>query len=222
MELAKGDFIELDFTGKIVDSEEIFDTTNKEVAKKASLDTKNLSSFKLSVGNEMLPKGFDSDLIGKDIGKEYIINLTPENAFGKRDPKLVRMIPTKHFTEQNIEPARGMQLDLDGQLTRILSSSGGRTLVDFNNPLAGKKIEYTYTILKKIEEQREKIDALQKFFFRNIFPFEISEKKVTFKVPEKLKGFIGMFEQKFKDILDIEIEAKVEEKSEDKKEKEKD
>ena len=48
------------------------------------------------------------------------------------------------------------------------------------------------------------------------------EKKVTFKVPEKLKGFIGMFEQKFKDILDIEIEAKVEEKSEDKKEKEKD
>lgn len=219
MKLAKGDFIELDFTGKTAGSNEIFDTTNKEVAKKENLNTKDLSTFKLSIGNEMIPKGFDSDLVGKEVGKEYTITLTPEKAFGKRDPKLVRMIQTKYFHEQNINPIRGMQLNLDGQLTRVLSSSGGRTLVDFNNPLAGKKIEYTYKILKKIEDQKEKIDAMQKFFFRTIFPFDISEKKVTFKVPEKFQAFIQIFAQKFKEILDIDIEAKIEEK---KKEKSKD
>jgi hypothetical protein len=36
------------------------------------------------------------------------------------------MVPTRLFLEQRINPQRGMQLNLDGQIVKILSNSGGR------------------------------------------------------------------------------------------------
>jgi glutamate racemase len=93
----------------------------------------------------MLPEGFDNDLEGKEEEKEYTLDLKAKEAFGKRNPQMIRMIPTKMFHAQKINPAKGMQLSLDGQMVKIISVSSGRTLVDFNNPLAGKDIIYEYT-----------------------------------------------------------------------------
>ncbi|MCR4284491.1 MAG: FKBP-type peptidyl-prolyl cis-trans isomerase [archaeon] len=208
----KNDFIEIDFTGKIVGTDEIFDTTLKEEAKKANLDLKNLKPFVLSVGSKMLPVGFDEDLEGKESGKSYVVHVKADKAFGKRNPQMVKMIPTKMFHEQKIEPQRGMQLALDGQLVRILSSSGGRTLVDFNNPLAGKDITYNYTINKVVEDIKEKIDALQSFLFGRKFEFNINDKLVIFNVEKGFEPFIKMFAQKFEEILGMKVETKVVEK----------
>jgi len=205
----KNDFIEIEFTGKIRGTDEIFDTTIKADAEKAGLNIKEIKPFILSVGHKMLPTGFDADIEGKDVGKQYTLNLNPEDAFGKRDPKLVRMIPTKHFHEQKINPERGMQLNLDGQIVKILSSDRGRTLTDFNNPLAGKPITYTYKINKTVTDQKEKINALQDFLFRKQFDFEIKEDKVTFKIEKQFEPFIKMFTPKFEEILGLKIESKI-------------
>ena len=147
MAVKKNDFIEIEFTGNISNTDEIFDTNIEKDAKKAGMDLKNIKPFILSVGHKMLPNGFDKDLEGKEIEKSYALELKPEDAFGKRNPQMVRMIPTKHFHEQKINPERGMQLSLDGQLVKILSSDRGRTLVDFNNPLAGKNVTYNGLVL---------------------------------------------------------------------------
>ena len=104
--IKKNDFIEIEFTGKISSTDEIFDTNIEADAKKAKLDIKNIKPFILSVGHEMLPKGFDNDLTEKEIGKSYVVNIKPEDAFGKRNPQMIRMIPTKLFHEQKIEPVR--------------------------------------------------------------------------------------------------------------------
>ena len=119
------------------------------------------------------------------------------------------MIPTKHFHEQKINPERGMQLSLDGQLVKILSSDKGRTLVDFNNPLAGKEVTYTYKINKIITDQKEKINALQEFLFRRIFEFEVKNNKVIFKIEKQFKPFVEMFTPKFKEILGLELDSKI-------------
>ena len=217
MTISKNDFIEVEFTGKISNTDEIFDTNIESDAKKANLDIKNIKPFILSVGHKMLPKGFDDDLIGKNVGKSYSVNLIPENAFGKRDSQMVRMIPTKLFHEQKIEPARGMQLSLDGQLVKILSSDRGRTLVDFNNPLAGKDITYTYKINKAVTDQKEKINAMQEFLFQKIFEFEVKDKIITFKVEKQLEPLIKMLAPKFEEILGLKIESEIiEEKKETK------
>ncbi len=209
MVINKNDFIEIEFTGKITSTNEIFDTNIKTDAKETNVDAKKIKPFVLSVGHKMLPKGFDDDLIGKEIEKSYTINIKPENAFGKRNPEMVKMVPTKLFHEQKIEPTRGMQITLDGQLVKILSSDRGRTLVDFNNPLAGKEVTYTYKINKTITDQKEKIDALQEFLFQKVFKFDLNDKTITFKVEKQFEPFVKMLGPKFEEILGLKVESEV-------------
>jgi len=208
MTLKKNDFVEIEFTAKLSDNDEIFDTNILEVAKKADLDTKFIKPFILSIGHKMLPLGLDEDLVGKELKKDYSIDLTPENAFGKRDPKMVRMIPTKLFHEQDIDPVRGTQLSLDGQLVRVLSSSSGRTLIDFNNPLAGKNITYDYKIKRIVTDEKERVDALQEFLFKQTFPSEVTSEKITLGVPKENVPMANMFMPKFEEILGKKVEVK--------------
>tara|TARA_Y100000310_G_scaffold188555_1_gene188521 strand:+ start:6047 stop:6721 length:675 start_codon:yes stop_codon:yes gene_type:complete len=219
MTIKKDNFIEIEFTGKIAETGEIFDTNIKSDAKKANLNIKNIKPFILSIGNKMLPGGFDEDLIGKKLGKGYILRLKPEKAFGKRDQKMIRMIPTRLFHQQEISPQRGMQLNLDGQLVKVLSSSGGRTLVDFNNPLAGKEVLYSYKINRLIKDEEEKIRALQDFLFKRIFEFEIKDKKLIFKIKKDEEPLIKLFESKFEDLLNLKVEIKIIENKEKKNSK---
>ena len=212
--ISKNDFIELEFTGKIKNTDEIFDTTIKSDAEKLNPDIKDVKPLIIAVGNKMLPEGFDADLEGKEENKEYSIDIKPDKAFGKRNPQMVRMIPSKFFHDQKINPQRGMQFDIDGQLTRILSVSGGRILVDFNNPLAGKEITYTYNIKRKITNLDEKINALQEFFFRKKFEFKVDLKKklITLSLEEKEKHFekfIELMAKPFDEILGMKVKVKV-------------
>lgn len=212
----KGDFIEIEFVAKT--DEQVFDTNIKSEAEKAGLQI-NTKPFILAIGKEMTIKGFDADLENKEIGKSYSVKIKPENAFGKRNPQLVKTIPLKAFREQNINPQRGMQLSLDGRTVRVLSSSGGRVLVDYNHPLAGRPVEYDYKIKRKVEKQEEKINSVQDFLFRKQFPFKTTDKKVILKLSPKEKQFqqfLFLMREPFQKILDLELDLEIQE---DKKEK---
>lgn len=214
--IQKNDFIEIEFTGKA--NNEIFDTTNKDEAKKIGLDA-DVKPLIVSVGNQMLLKGLDDFLEGKEIGKKYSLHLSQEKAFGKRNPSMIKTMPLKIFTEKQMTPYPGMSVQLDNYIAKILSVSGGRVTVDFNNPLAGKEIDYEFKVLKKIENDEEKINALQDFFFKQRFDFEIKDKKVIFKKAE-IKYFIDLFNQKFKEMTGLDFETEEQKKPETKKEKE--
>jgi len=200
--IQKNDFVEIEFTGTA--NGQIFDTTNKEDAKKIGLDA-NVKPLIVSAGNEMLLKGLDEALEGKELEKEYKIELSPEKAFGSRDPKLIRILSMKVFKEKDMNPIPGMTIQLDQNLAKILSVSGGRVTVDFNNPLAGKDIEYKFKVNKKVTEDEDKINALQDFFFKQRFEFKIKDKKVIFK-DDKIKSIIEFIKPKFKEILDFDVE----------------
>jgi len=219
MAIKQNDFIEIEFTGKA--NNEIFDTTNKQEAKQMSsnIKTEDIKPIIISVGNQMLLKAFDDTLKEKEINKKYSIHLKPEQAFGKRNPALIKTIPLKIFHEKDMNPAPGMTFQMDNYMVKILSVSGGRVITDFNNPLAGKEIDYDFKILKKITDNKEKINALQDFFFKKRFDFEINNKnkKVIFK-DEKIKPLVQMMAQKFKDMIgmDFVVEKPKEEKEEKK------
>lgn len=204
--VSKNDFIEIEFVGKVKDTKEVFDTNSKAEIEKNKLNFQ-AKPYIICVGKNMSIVGLDKDIEGKEVGKEYNTEFKPEEAFGKRNPSLVRMIPLKVFIEQRIMPQKGMQLSLDGAIVKVVSVSGGRVLVDFNNPLAGKVVSYTYKILRKVEDQNEKVNALQDFFFRKRFDFAIKDKEVTFKVEAPLVKFIEMMSKPFEDILSLKIKA---------------
>src|SRR6056297_514428 len=99
----------------------------------------------------------DEFLIGKEVGKNYTIELTPEKAFGKRDPKQLQMIPLKVFYQHQINPVPGASFNFDGKIAKVLTVSGGRVMVDFNNPLAGKDVVYDIEVKRKVDDLNEQI-----------------------------------------------------------------
>jgi len=115
----------------------------------------------------MFLKGVENFLIGKDIGN-YNLNLEPEKAFGKRQQQFIQMISMKIFKEKKLNPFPGAIFNFDGKMAKVLSVSGGRVLVDFNNPLSGKSVNYKLKILRKIDDMNEKTRALIDFFLEKI------------------------------------------------------
>lgn len=154
------DFIKLNYTGRLADNT-VFDTTKEDLAKKNNLHAKKIkySPLTICVGEKQILPGLDEELIGKEIGKTYTITLPPEKAFGKRDIKNMRIVPANVFKEHKMQPQPGLQIDVDGQLGIVTRVSGGRVIVNFNHPLAGKIVVYEIEILERITDVKEQLQS---------------------------------------------------------------
>jgi len=212
----KHDFIELEFIGKNINDNEVFDTNIKEEAKKLNPNIKEVKPLVLCIGADMVVKGLDEAIIDKEVGKKYTTKLAPEKAFGKRDGKLIKLVPKRFFIEQKINPMPGMTLALDNSLVKVVSSSGGRVMIDFNNPLAGKDVEYEFTIKRILSDNREKVNSIQSFLFGKEFEFEIDEakKKIIFSELQ-LMPILNAFKEKFKELIGFDVEILAKKKEEE-------
>ncbi|WP_289846411.1 FKBP-type peptidyl-prolyl cis-trans isomerase [Thermococcus alcaliphilus] len=167
MKVAKKDVIRLHYTGKIKETGEIFDTTYEDVAKEAGIYSEKgiYGPVPIAVGAGHVIKGLDEALEGLEVGKKYTIELPPEKAFGKRDPKLIKTFTIGQFRRQGIYPFPGLDVEIETESGkklkgRVMSVSSGRVRVDFNHPYAGKTVVYEVEILEKIDDPIEKVKAL--------------------------------------------------------------
>jgi len=206
-QLKKNDFVELHYIGKIKDGD-VFDTNIKEEARKIKLDIKS-RPLVICLGQNMILPSIDEFLINKEVGKKYKLELEPEKAFGKRNKDLVKTMPLSAFSKHNVKPEKGMVFTFDSVFGKIIST-GSRVMVDFNNPIAGKEVEYDLNIKRIVTDINEKIKALMASFFRKEFDFEIKEKKLIIKLKEEskeIKAFIEIFKEKFNEILSLDLEV---------------
>lgn len=207
-----GDFIEVEYSGRIKEDSMLFDTTSAEAAKKEGIFSENMEYGPaiICVGQRDVLKGLDERIIGAEIGKEYSFNLAAEEAFGKKDVKLIQLIPTKKFTEQNVRPMPGLQINVDGHIGVVKTAAGGRTLVDFNHPLSGKELTYDIKILRIITDRNEKIKSLFKLHL-NLNADEIKIEDNNVLVPLKPQFVLAVqnnISQKVKDLVLPELEVK--------------
>lgn len=202
------DFVELDYTGKLHDGV-VFDTTDEQVAHQAGLPHHHgsLQPTVVCIGEHQLLPGLDKDLEGKEIGKEYTVILSPELAFGKRDIKNIRIIPMNTFREHEVQPRPGLQVDVDGERGIVTSIAGGRVVVNFNHPLAGKEITYTYTIRRKITDVSEKIKAFISGSMnlpQNQIEVSVAEEKASVQLPLQLPTeFNDLLSKKLVDLTGV-------------------
>ena len=211
MVFKKKDFIEIEFTGRVKNGE-IFDSNIKKDLKKADLDVEP-KPFIFSLGEGMFLKGIEDFLTGKDIGK-YEIELSPEKAFGVRDGKLIKIVPLNIFKQRKLNPVPGVMFNFDGRMAKVLSVSGGRITMDFNNPVAGKTVVYNINVLRKVNDINEKTKAFIDFLFRKDFKFKIDNKKLILEAEKSIANIVEAFKDKFKEILGLELTVKeVEEKT---------
>jgi hypothetical protein len=105
-----------------------------------------------------------------------------------------------------LNPVPGFAFNFDGRIGKVLAVSGGRVIVDFNNPIAGKDVIYKIKLLRKINDLKEKAKALIKFLFREDLKFEIKEKQIIMEVEKPMIEFVKLFKDKFHEMLDLELE----------------
>lgn len=179
-------FVEVDYTGRLADGT-IFDTTLEKIAKEHHLGEKRtFGPMIICIGERQILPGLDQQLVGKEIRKEYTITLPPEQAFGKRDIKKMKILPISTFREHKMDPHPGLQIDVDGELGTVAQISGGRVIVNFNHPLSGKEVTYTMTILRQVTDQHEQITAFLKTAFglpADQIKMEIKEETATIELP---------------------------------------
>ncbi len=189
--MKKGDFIEIEFVGRVKATGEIFDLTSEELAKKEGLYRPGYKygPALVVIGSDMTIPGVMKQLEAMEVGEEREFDVQPKDGFGLRSPKLIRVLPISKFTENRINPVPGEYYEIDGMRAKIQSVSGGRVRVDFNNPLAGKVLTYRVKILRKIEQRDDKIKKVLEYYGIENDGFKLKEGKLTIKaknMPNKL------------------------------------
>lgn len=163
MAIEKGDFIKIQYTGKFNEGM-VFDTTDEEVAKENGIYTPRgvYGGDVVVVGSGQTIKGLDEDFEGKEDGYSGTITVPPEKAFGPHNPALVETLSVTKIKDQlkDQKPYPGMGIELNGKRGVIIQVIGRRVRVDFNHALAGKEVEYEYTIENKLEDNVEKVKGL--------------------------------------------------------------
>ena len=187
--IKKDDLIELDFIGTFKENGEIFDLTIESDAKKNNIFDPNFKykPMKAFVGSGQLLKGIDKKLVGAEVGKKMEFDLEPKEAFGTRSSKLIQLISLSKLRSKKVNPVVGMRLDVDGRQATVRSVNGGRVLLDFNHPFAGKDVHYMLKPIKVLSAVKDKVAFSTELLGFQAEGLKVDGKKVTFKLPNKEK-----------------------------------
>ncbi len=193
--IKKNDFIELIYTGIIKETNQIFDTNDIQIAKKANLFNPKHSyqPHTICIGHQDVVEGLDKALEGKEVEKPFIVEVAPEQGFGKRDAKLFQLVSASNFKEQQIHPVPGLQVTINNMPGVIKTASGGRILVDFNHPLSGRTLIYKAMIKSIITNPKQKLEGYLKLLLsipKIEARVEDNIAEVKLDVPEKFQETI--------------------------------
>jgi len=206
----KGSLILVDYTAKVKDSQEVFDTTIEEDAKKYSIHEPNVKYQPklVSIGEVSYPvlKGLDEALSKTTLGDKLTVEVTPDKGFGERDASKVRMIPVRKLGEDAEKVSVGDTIEVDNKRGIIRFIGSGRVQIDYNHRYAGKTILYEVNVIKSLDSPNDKIDGILK----NRLPledskikFELKDKEVNITIPEEILRADGL--QIMKHFIQLDI-----------------
>lgn len=216
-----GEFVLVDYVGRVKDSGEIFDITNEEVAKKEGQYKQDFKygPVPIIVDSEFILPGLNEAIKEMKVGEKKKVELPPEKAFGKRTEELIKLIPESQFHAQGIEPKVGEYITISKLRGKVMSIDGGRVRIDFNHPLAGKTLTYELELVGMITEAAEKVKSVV-YYFTGVDNKDIKvelkerEAEIAFtkkfdisaegkqNIAETLIKWVGMEKVKFADIYE--------------------
>ncbi len=189
MGIPKNSFILIEYELRVKDTGELIDTTNEEIAKKEGKYSSDrvYEPLLVIVGEGRVIKGLEEHIEEHgEVGKEFKIEIPPQKAYGERDPSKVKIFNARDLIRNGIVPEVGKTVEIGNSVGIIKAISGGRVLIDFNHPLAGKTLVCKYRILKVIEDDVEKIKHLLHRRYKRVpvdkFVVEVNKEQGEVKV----------------------------------------
>jgi len=135
----KGNVVSIEYTG-MLENGQIFDSS------------KGKSPLEFEIGSGTVIKGFDNGVSGMKVGEEKEINIEPKDGYGERNENYIKELP-KTSVPKELDLKKGMLLIFkreDGMRmpAAVLEIDDKTVKVDFNHPLAGKKLKFTVKLIK--------------------------------------------------------------------------
>jgi len=160
--MEKGDIVQLEYEGWIAGSDELFDTTSEELAREEEIfeEDRTYGPMYTVVGTGRLIKGLDEKLLEAELGKEYEVEIPPEEAYGERDPKNVETHSMRELARLKVEPEIGRVVNIRNKTGWISGIFAGRVRIDYNHKLAGKTLRYKYKVVGKPEGASDVVKAI--------------------------------------------------------------
>ena len=210
--IQKGDLIHLDYDLWIADDNILFETTHKELAEENGITEENAvyKPIAVIIDEGKAVAGLYKSLLEAEVGKEYEIEVPPEEGLGNRDPKLVEWHMMNEIRRQKLEPVVGKSITIKDKNGRektgfVTMVSPRRVRVDYNNPLAGKTLRYKYKVVDTAATAEEKVATILEMDFgkKDDFKIEIENDSLELKLPDVCKYDQLWFLAKYKVANDL-------------------
>lgn len=135
MKVEKGDTVAVRYTGRLDDGE-VFDSNDGPDG--------GADPLHFTVGAGQVIAGFEDAVLGLAKGESRTVRITPENAYGPRDERLVTKLDRTLF-EDDVEV--GQHLDLEDEAGNVyhadvISFDTESVTVDLNHHLAGQALTF--------------------------------------------------------------------------------
>ena len=177
MTFSKGSLILVDYTSKVKDTGEVFETTIEEEAKKHSFHEPNVKYQPklVAVGESWVVKGLDEAYEKASVGDKKTIEISPDKGFGERDTGKVRMIPLRKLGEDAEKVSIGDMVEVDNKKGVVRFIGSGRVQIDYNHRFAGKTILYDINVIKELKTDDDKVSGILKRYL------PVKDDKISFK-----------------------------------------
>ncbi len=136
--IQEGDIVDVICEGRLKDGTIFFQTMEEQ-------------PLRLTIGEGKLFLALEEQLIGMKPGESKTIELQPEEGFGSYNEKLILKAPKDSFSPE-FKPVPGAKVSVEvypGKklVGTIIEVDDETVTIDFNHPLAGKKLIFAVTIV---------------------------------------------------------------------------
>ena len=204
--MEKNDIVYFEYEVWIKEDNSLYDTTKEELAKEHEIYEASAlyGPRAIVLGRGQVFPTLEESLMQAEVDKEYELEIPPEDAFGKRDRKLVELLPITRIVKMGITPDIGKEVEINGKKGVITFVTASRVRVDFNHPLAGKTLLYKYKIVKKAESPEDKIKGIIDAYYGKSEEFGIKmDGALELKLPDICKYDHRWHEMKYLIISDL-------------------
>lgn len=135
----KGDVVRVHYTGRLTDGKQFDSSVGR-------------TPLEFTVGAGQMIKGFDAGVVGMAIGEKKVINISPEEGYGPKNPEAIIEFP-KEQVPQDMKLEPGMELTLQNQHGHpvpvvVTEVKEDVIILDANHSLAGKDLVFDVELVE--------------------------------------------------------------------------
>jgi FKBP-type peptidyl-prolyl cis-trans isomerase 2/uncharacterized small protein (DUF1192 family) len=163
--MEEGTIVHVDYELYNGENGDLIETTREAIAKQHEThqEGRTYSPMVCVVGSGNLIPGFEAALADAKANKEIEVVIEPADAYGEKDPQQIETISIDKLVRAVQDPNSlyiGAPVNIGGRQGYLSYLAAGRARIDYNHPMAGKTLKYSFKIVKVVEGKEEQVTAL--------------------------------------------------------------